>query len=99
MAAGRKSLFQYTVVYWNIPALCWDSTGCARDNTEYDRYLQYGGPDGEMSASLRYLSQRFAFPYREVVGVLNDIGREASEMFRFRGFSHIKESFRLISFS
>lgn len=41
---------------------------------------QYGGPDGEISASLRYLSQRYSMPYREVMGVLTDIGREASEM-------------------
>ncbi len=37
---------------------------------------QYGGPDGEMGASMRYLSQRFAMPYREVGGVLTDIGTE-----------------------
>lgn len=37
---------------------------------------QYGGPDGEIGASLRYLSQRFAMPYREVCGVLTDIGTE-----------------------
>jgi spore coat protein JC len=42
---------------------------------------QYGGPDGEMGASMRYLSQRYACPYREVAGVLTDIGREAPEMF------------------
>ena len=42
---------------------------------------QYGGPDGELGASLRYLSQRFTMPYNEVVGILTDIGREASEMF------------------
>ncbi len=35
---------------------------------------QYGGPDGEMGASMRYLSQRYATPYREVAGVLTDIG-------------------------
>ena len=34
---------------------------------------QYGGPDGEMSASLRYLSQRFTAPNRICMGVLNDI--------------------------
>lgn len=39
-----------------------------------------GGPDGEMSASLRYLNQRYAAPYGEVRGLLTDIGREASEM-------------------
>ena len=43
---------------------------------------QYGGPDGELGASLRYLSQRYSMPYRTVAGVLTDIGREASEMFR-----------------
>ena len=37
---------------------------------------QYGGPDGEMSASLRYLSQRFTAPNRICMGVLNDIGTE-----------------------
>ncbi len=37
---------------------------------------QYGGPDGEMGASMRYLSQRYACPYREVGGVLTDIGTE-----------------------
>ena len=42
---------------------------------------QFGGPDGELAASMRYLSQRFATPYREVAGLLTDIGREASEMF------------------
>lgn len=42
---------------------------------------QYGGPNGELGASLRYLSQRFAMPCDEVKGILTDIGREASEMF------------------
>lgn len=37
---------------------------------------QYGGPDGEISASMRYLSQRYAMPYRDVSGVLTDIGTE-----------------------
>ena len=37
---------------------------------------QYGGPDGELGASLRYLSQRYAMPYREVAGLLTDIGTE-----------------------
>ncbi len=37
---------------------------------------QFGGPDGEMAASMRYLSQRYAMPYREVVGALTDIGTE-----------------------
>ena len=37
---------------------------------------QYGGPDGELGASLRYLSQRFAMPYAELKGLLTDIGTE-----------------------
>lgn len=37
---------------------------------------QYGGPDGEMGASMRYLSQRYATPYKEVAGLLTDIGTE-----------------------
>ena len=37
---------------------------------------QYGGPDGELGASLRYLSQRFSMPYPELQGLLTDIGTE-----------------------
>ena len=37
---------------------------------------QYGGPDGELGASLRYLSQRFSMPYPELKGLLTDIGVE-----------------------
>ena len=37
---------------------------------------QYGGPDGEIGASMRYLSQRFAMPYKEVCAVLTDVGTE-----------------------
>ncbi len=42
---------------------------------------QYGGPDSELSAALRYLSQRFSMPDDRVKATLTDIGREASEMF------------------
>ena len=37
---------------------------------------QYGGPDGELGASMRYLSQRYAMPYDEAKGLLTDIGTE-----------------------
>ena len=40
---------------------------------------QYGGPDGELGASLRYLSQRFAMPYPELKGLLTDIGRSGMQ--------------------
>ena len=61
---------------------------------------QYGGPDGEMGASLRYLSQRYSMPYKEVAGLLTDIGSEASEMFRraCRAFSEANAFFSCLSF-
>ena len=37
---------------------------------------QYGGPDGEMGASMRYLSQRYSMPYPELKALLTDIGVE-----------------------
>lgn len=37
---------------------------------------QFGGPDGELSASMRYLSQRYAMPYKEGKAILTDIGTE-----------------------
>lgn len=39
---------------------------------------QFGGPDGELAASMRYLSQRYTMPYKEVTGILTDIGTEES---------------------
>ena len=47
-------------------------------NPKYAQIIisQYGGPDGELAASLRYLSQRFAMPYDELKGLLTDIGVE-----------------------
>lgn len=37
---------------------------------------QFGGPDGELGASMRYLSQRYSMPYKEVIGILTDVGTE-----------------------
>ena len=39
---------------------------------------QYGGPDGELGASLRYLSQRYSMPFEEQKGLLTDIGTSAT---------------------
>ena len=39
---------------------------------------QYGGPDGELGASLRYLSQRYSMPFDELKGLLTDIGTSCS---------------------
>ena len=41
---------------------------------------QFGGPDGELAASMRYLSQRYTMPYREAMGVLTDIGVSVSKL-------------------
>ncbi|AEV68032.1 manganese catalase family protein [Acetivibrio clariflavus] len=47
-------------------------------NPRMAKYIitQYGGPDGELAASLRYLSQRFSMPTNEARAILNDIGTE-----------------------
>ncbi len=47
-------------------------------NPKYAQIIisQFGGPDGELAASLRYLSQRFSMPYPELKGLLTDIGTE-----------------------
>lgn len=44
---------------------------------------QYGGPDGELGASLRYLSQRYSMPYAELKGLLTDIGTDVAEMLHY----------------
>ncbi len=46
---------------------------------------QYGGPDGELGASMRYLSQRFSMPYPEISGLLTDIGTEELGHFEMIG--------------
>lgn len=37
---------------------------------------QAGGPDGELAAGMRYLNQRYSMPYKEVIGILTDVGTE-----------------------
>ena len=39
---------------------------------------QFGGPDGELAASMRYLAQRYTMPYKEVTAILTDIGISVS---------------------
>ena len=68
---------------WNYEKRLQYPVNIKTPNAKIAQYIlsQYGGPDGEIGASLRYLSQRFAMPYNRVAGLLTDIGREASEMF------------------
>ena len=58
---------------------------------------QFGGPDGELAASMRYLHQRYSMPYKEVVGILTDVGTEASDMFHFDSIiqSHVADRFHI----
>jgi hypothetical protein len=51
-------------------------------NPKMAKYIitQYGGPDGELAASLRYLSQRFSMPTKEAKAILNDIGISFSKL-------------------
>ena len=54
---------------------------------------QYGGPDGELGASLRYLSQRYSMPFDDQKGLLTDIGTEASKLFHSGVFASGINSF------
>ena len=58
---------------------------------------QYGGPDGELAASLRYLTQRYSMPTPQAQGILNDIGTEDTKLHHkekylktviYQGFQH-----------
>jgi len=46
---------------------------------------QFGGPDGEMTAASRYLSQRYAMPNKMAAGLLNDVGTEELAHFEMIG--------------
>lgn len=67
---------------WNYERRLEYPVNITRPNAQIAKIIisQYGGPDGEMGASMRYLSQRYSMPYRQVAGILTDIGSEASEM-------------------
>ena len=63
---------------WNYEKRLQYPVNISQPNPKMAQFImsQYGGPDGEMGASMRYLSQRYACPYREVAAVLTDIGTE-----------------------
>lgn len=63
---------------WNYEKRLQYPVNITRPNPKIAQLImtQYGGPDGEMGASLRYLSQRYSMPYRQVSGILTDIGNE-----------------------
>lgn len=63
---------------WNYEKRLQYPVNIKTPNAKVAHYImsQYGGPDGEINASLRYLSQRFAAPNRITAGVLTDVGTE-----------------------
>ena len=61
---------------WNYEKRLQYPINITQPNAKIAQYImsQYGGPDGEIGASLRYLSQRFTMPNRTTSALLNDIG-------------------------
>ncbi len=72
---------------WNYEKRLQFPVNITETNAEIAKIIisQYGGPDGEMAASLRYLSQRYTMPYNEVSGLLTDIGTEELAHFEMIG--------------
>ena len=73
MALGKGELLMWTynkVLQYPVRIKC--------PNPRLAKFIisQYGGPDGELAASLRYLSQRFGMPDQKAKAILNDIGTE-----------------------
>lgn len=63
---------------WNYDKKLQYPVNISRPNTALARVIisQMGGPDGELAASMRYLSQRYTMPDKKVTGLLTDIGTE-----------------------
>ena len=63
---------------WNYEKRLQYPVNITQPNAKIAQYImsQYGGPDGEIGASMRYLSQRFTMPNRVASAVLNDVGTE-----------------------
>ena len=58
-------------------------------NPKYAQIIisQYGGPDGELGASMRYLTQRYGTPYDDVKAVLTDVGISVSSVVHWHHLS------------
>lgn len=65
---------------WNYEKRLQYPVNISQPNPKMAQFImsQYGGPDGEMGASMRYLSQRYAMPYDIGKAVLTDIGMSVS---------------------
>ena len=73
MALGRRN-----ALMWRYEKRLQYPVKISQPNPKMAQFImsQYGGPDGEMGASMRYLSQRYSMPYGEQKAVLTDIGTE-----------------------
>ena len=69
---------------WNYSKMLQYPINIKQKDPKLARWIisQYGGPDGELGASLRYLSQRFGMPDQKSKALLNDIGTEELRTFR-----------------
>jgi spore coat protein JC len=78
MGNGTHAMGRRVRLMWNYEKRLEFPVNIKEPNAKLAQVIisQYGGPDGEMGASVRYLSQRYAMPYREVSGILTDIGTE-----------------------
>lgn len=67
---------------WNYEKRLQFPVNITQTNPEIAQVIitQYGGPDGELSASMRYLAQRYTMPFNTVTGVLTDIGVSVSKL-------------------
>lgn len=74
MAMGRRRLLNM----WNYEKRLEYPVNIKTPNAKIAQIIlsQYGGPDGELGASMRYLSQRYTAPNRTVMAVLTDVGTE-----------------------
>ncbi len=69
-------------------------------NPKYAQIIisQFGGPDGELAASVRYLSQRYSMPYAELKGLLTDIGIEDEKCIKYFYVSlNVQKYFKCLS--
>lgn len=78
MGAYPHAMGRRMQIMWNYEKRLQFPVNIKESNAKLAQVIisQYGGPDGEMGASMRYLSQRYASPYREVSAILTDIGTE-----------------------
>ena len=75
---GRKEAVDYM---WNYEKRLQYPVRITQTNPKIAQIIitQFGGPDGELAASMRYLAQRYTMPYKEVTATLTDIGTEEWE--------------------